>query len=305
MESRIRFCGVRDVGPSTLARCSIRLSTPPSDVARFSALLSNDYQRIALSWSNNLMTVLACTNQSYTTNPAAWFALAQNVSSPWTHQDASNYPVCFYRIAGGAYTSAFDIGKYDVALPGGPATKYLGSPFEWQTPATISNLFRDQLEGGTLAQRDSVIMADGITKYADPWWTGTAWSNVLGAGTGLIVQRSAAHSNATRITFVGMVPTNTIIVSGIDRTAGAVNYLSTLCAATQSVYQSGLTNGVLVPAGTITDWDTLNFESGPVKYKNDGTFTLDKVMQPGEMFGLQYKVTRTPTATNWSRPKPY
>ena len=34
-ESRSRFGGAGEVGPSTEARCSIRLSTPPSEVARF------------------------------------------------------------------------------------------------------------------------------------------------------------------------------------------------------------------------------------------------------------------------------
>ena len=241
---------------------------------------------------------------SYCHDPSDWIDLTNGVAAPFTHAAATNWPSVYYRIVSGTYTSAYDIGKFTVPIPGGPAVRYLGSPFLFQSPMTVSNLCGRQLQGGTLAQRDTVFTEDGPTKYADPDWTGTAWASVLSNATGLLVQRSAAHSNATSLVYLGIVATNAELVTGIRRAQGDVNYLSTLCATTQSVYQCGLTNGVLVPGGTLATWDTLLFESGPIKYRNDGTFTSDKILQPGEAFGLQYRTSRSPALTNWYRPKP-
>jgi hypothetical protein len=274
-----------------------------SDVANLTSTLAGDYRSVALTWNNNV-TILACTNRYYSSTAADWFVLAQNASMPFVHAGASNYASIYYRIISGVHTSSYDVGKYDVPITAGPSATYIGSPFVLQAPTTISNLLMNQLSGGALPDRDAVSTAAGTTKYIQPGWTGAIWSNALGHGSGLLVYRSAAHSNATHVTFAGMVATNTVVVPDIARSAGNINYLSTLSSTTQSLYQCGLTNGVLVPGGTVQEWDTLYFCDRLVKYKNNGTFSTDRTLAPGESFLLQYKMTRTPSVTNWYRLRP-
>jgi formylglycine-generating enzyme required for sulfatase activity/outer membrane protein assembly factor BamB len=275
-----------------------------SDVANLTSTLAGDYRSVALTWANNNVTILACTNRYYSSTAADWFVLAQNASMPFVHAGASNYASIYYRIISGVHTSSYDVGKYDVPITAGPSATYIGSPFVLQAPTTISNLLMNQLSGGALPDRDAVSTAAGTTKYIQPGWTGAIWSNALGHGSGLLVYRSAAHSNATHVTFAGMVATNTVVVPDIARSAGNINYLSTLSSTTQSLYQCGLTNGVLVPGGTVQEWDTLYFCDRLVKYKNNGTFSTDRTLAPGESFLLQYKMTRTPSVTNWYRLRP-
>ena len=50
-----------------------------SDVQTLDVGRGTDYGQMQLSWSNGPITVLACTNRTYSTNDADWFVLAGQV----------------------------------------------------------------------------------------------------------------------------------------------------------------------------------------------------------------------------------
>ena len=168
------------------------------------------------------MTVLACTNRSYSTNAADWFVLASGVTAPWTDTGASNYPSVYYRIVGGAYTSAFDVGKYDVSIAAG-SIAWLSFPFNMQISCSVlSEWFGQQLEarnysGYSFPSLQNQTVPGGTIQnsdyYIDDFGGGdTNWvpdSSVM-ANAGYILFLPANHS-AVKITGIGMVQTNNVV----------------------------------------------------------------------------------------------
>ena len=129
----------------------------PADVEQFAVGRGADYGQVSLSWSNGAITVLACTNRTYTTNATDWFVLASGVSSPWTHTAASNYPSVYYKIVSGNYTSTYDVGKYDVQVASGIFTGT--TPSAWNDPTRGAELAKGQFDRGV----DVVFAAAGGT----------------------------------------------------------------------------------------------------------------------------------------------
>lgn len=113
--------------------------TAPDQIpGAFAIRLSNDWRTTLLRWSATAAAdVYVCTNRYYSTDPADWFLRAENVSGEWADVQAAGTPSVYYRLISaphGSYTSAYDVGKFSVAIQQGDGVlkreNWVACPFE-------------------------------------------------------------------------------------------------------------------------------------------------------------------------------
>ena len=192
---------------------------PPADLRQFAIARGALYGAMVLSWSNGQANVLFCTNRSYTSSLSSWSMLSTNVQPPWTHATASNYPSVFYRLASGSQTSAYDVGKYDVAVLSG-SIAWLSFPFAVQPGCdTLAKWLGRQLEARPFSLYDFPTVAHQATPggtvqfndyYIDDLGNGaTNWvpDSAVMTDTGYLLFLPRDHGAAV-ITALGMVRTN-------------------------------------------------------------------------------------------------
>ena len=196
----------------------------PADVEQFMAGRGANYSQMSLSWSNGTVTVLACTNRTYPsdpTDPTNWTVLASGVSSPWTHTAASNFPSVYYRIVSGVYTSLYDVGKFDVNIAAG-SIAWMSFPFSVQLSCgVLSEWFGQQLEarpysGYNFPSLQKQATPGGTVQNADYYindFSGgqTNWfsNDTIVANAGYVLFLPRDH-RAASVTTIGMVQTNNV-----------------------------------------------------------------------------------------------
>ena len=199
----------------------IVVEDPGNDIANFSVSRGADYGQMTLGWSNGVVTVLACTNRSYSTNAAAWFVLTNSVNTPWIHTAASNYPSVYYKIVRSGVTSAYDVGKFDINIAAG-SIAWLSFPFSVQPSCSdLAAWFGQQLEARdysmfnfpSLQTQDSPGGAVQNSDYYVDDFGGfdTNWvpDNAVAANAGYVLFLPQNHG-AVKLTGIGMVQTNSV-----------------------------------------------------------------------------------------------
>jgi len=191
-----------------------------SDVAVFSIRRSTEHGQVVLSWSNNTVTVLACTDRWYSTKAASWTAVATGVPSPWTHTASEHLRATYYRIASGTHTSAYDVGRFDIDVAP-DSIAWISFPFAIQegyrlsdwfgtalTPSAYSSfsfpiLYKQHPLGGRVSASDYYI--DDMGTKATNWFP----NDLVAGNSGYILVLPGNHAGV-RLTCVGVVPTNTV-----------------------------------------------------------------------------------------------
>ena len=235
----------------------VSIDNPATAVEGFTVGRGADYGQVQLAWSNNVITVLWCTNRSYTTSMSSWSILTNGVASPWTHTAASNYPSIYYRIVNGPYTSSYDVGKFDVNVAPG-SIAWLSFPFSVQLGCDVlSEWFGQQLEprayssynfvslqkqttpGGTIQNADYYIndFGGGATN-----WFPTDYP--VGANAGYVLFLPQNHG-AVKITGIGMVQTNNVTILTPYK---SVPWVGLAYDVVLDMRSSGLTNILQPPA---------------------------------------------------------
>ena len=299
----------------------------PSAVLAFEAGRGADYGQVQLAWSNRPITVLACTNRSYSTNDADWFVLSSGVSTPWTHTAASNFPSVYYRIVGGSYTSQYAVGKYDVNIAAG-SIAWLSFPFSVQVGCDVlSDWFGQQLEarqytsynfpslqrqsgpGGTIQDSDYYVNGS-----ATNWFPTDA---AIAANAGYVLFLPQDHG-AVKVTGIGMVQTNNVTM---QIPYNSVPWIGLAYDVSLDMRNSGLTN-LFTPPRLYSSFnydcvDSQQTPGGPIchaEYYMDNWGTgatnffpsmtgADK-LEPGKGYLLFFSTTRSGTGT-WTCVRPY
>ena len=222
-----------------------------TDFGNFFIELSNDYKQTILQWTNGVTAdVLIQTNQFYKPS-GEWETLVTNVASPFVHTNAAEISVCYYRIVNGSVTSKCDVGKYDQRIAGGdgdnPITTWITSPFVMSTnQIPLKKIFGNQLSNGDkVAQK---IPRGGGNVYEAAYLMDKFWGSATNMtdGTGIIVTRSAANTNDSKVTFFGMVRTNkqafVATVALGDGSNPVTTWIGQMYPDVDTFIQSGITN---------------------------------------------------------------
>jgi hypothetical protein len=266
----------------------------------------------------------------YGTNGNYWFVLAPDVSSPWTHAAASNFPSVYYRIVSGPYTSSYDVGKFDVQIAAG-SIAWLSFPFGVQPGCDIlADWFGTQLEprlysgynfpslqkqatpGGTIQNADYYIndLGSGQTN-----WFGTTTSIVANAGYVLFLPQ---NHPAVKVTGIGMIQTNNVTMQIPYK---SIPWVGLAYDVVMDMKASGMTNLFQPPQL----YSSFNFDfidsqrtlGGSVQYAeyyrdNWGTgqtnffpsVTGADKLEPGKGYLLFFSTARSGTGV-WNCVKPY
>ena len=311
---------------------NVSVVSNPSAVLAFQAGRGADYGQVSLSWSNGLITVLACTNRTYPTDPTDptnWFELAVGVGTPWTHTDASNYPSVYYRIVCGNYTSSYDVGKFDVNIAAG-SIAWMSFPFGIQPGCDVlSEWFGQQLQarpysdynypsiqnqdgpGGAVQNSDYYI--DNFNTDATNFFP----NRTVGTNAGYVLFLPQDHPGV-KVTGIGMVSTNNVTMQIPYK---SVPWVGLAYPATIDMRTSGLP-GLFSPPRPYSSFDydyadsqeTLGGAVQSVEYYVDnwgsGTTNFfpsapgaDKI-EAGKGYLLFFSTSRAGTGT-WTCVKPY
>jgi len=318
----------------------LSLGDPVSQVA---ISLSNDHQRITLTWASaSPATVLACTNRYYSADPADWFTLVEDVVPPWIHGTAVATPACYYRVANGGYTSDYDVGKFTVNVRqsdgAAPMENWIGCPLDLidtlgnsVASKTFDQIMLDMCvsDATVVGNRDFVYSQDGIGgPTVNARRANGVWANIVGGvratnfftDQGYVVVISTAHTGPDKpLTFVGRVPTNAVLVGSIQQSDGAApreNWVAYPYPAGAVTFDAAGLAAVVVDEPIVGNRDyvysqdgvggaTLNARRGSGVWAN----VVGGTNATNLFGGQQYIITITPAhsgmATNWLVPKPY
>ncbi|MCP4706960.1 MAG: hypothetical protein GY865_20360, partial [candidate division Zixibacteria bacterium] len=311
---------------------------PPEKVMDVTIELSNDYKHVIVKW-NGPNDAMIYTNVNRYYSPFSevdgnWGLAEDSASWPYVF-DASGTESLYLHLChtptgpNPLYDAPYDVGKYDVELPGADGTNniyyWLGCPFNL-FDNTFKGIFKDILTPeGLFLNRDAVVQQEimGSSGISQSQYDGsgnftgnyTSWEK----GKGYLLKRNKTHTVDITLTYVGWISTNDTVVSGVQKSNGVddrFNWLTYPYPVKTILEDTGLDNGIVTPEGFFLDRDILTQQQSPglsgvlkSQYSSSGWTGIDENAtnaHPGVFFNLNIDKTHTtPAVTNWIIPKPY
>ncbi len=327
-------------GLTLLGDPAAAFAPPAPAIERFSIALDDDGVHPVLTWSTSApLAVLASTNDYYPVEDPDWFTVAAGAVSPWTHSNSSDSLVCFYRLAGAAVTSAYDLAKFTVLIQQSDGVQFrenlVSCPLEFVdadgTPTVslpfdavhVARCLTD--ESGLLHRRDRVqrqrmFGGDVVTasRGAGRWYVDDPAATNWHSACAYLLQINPLHTGAPApLTFVGRPRTAASRTLGpLPRADGIIPreyWLAYPYAAHTSFDQAGVASILRAQSSPFEQCDTVHSQTpvGGTPLSAACGVEMWWCNHPaatnfiaGHGYVVRIHPLHTGAATNWVVPKP-